>query len=68
MNREVIQHGQNGLLAHSDEEWYAALRMLAGDQDRRASLGRAGRATVERAYSAQTAADAFARAVRQAVA
>ena len=37
--KELIRHGENGLLAHSEEEWTAHITMLANDADLRARLG-----------------------------
>ncbi|MDP8974908.1 MAG: glycosyltransferase [Actinomycetota bacterium] len=38
--REVIRHGQNGLLAANEEEWTAALQALLDDGEMRGRLGR----------------------------
>ena len=67
MNTELIRDRENGLLASSDDEWVAALRELATDSALRARLGAAGRVTVESGYSAESAASAFAHAVRSAI-
>jgi glycosyltransferase involved in cell wall biosynthesis len=40
-----------GLLASSVEDWMGAIRMLAGDPERRAAMGRAGRSRVEQHYA-----------------
>lgn len=53
VNADIIHHGQNGLLATSDEEWEAALQQLAGDADLRRRLAAAGRATVEERFSVE---------------
>jgi glycosyltransferase involved in cell wall biosynthesis len=48
---EVIEHGVNGLLASSAEEWLAALDRLLADSALRARLGDAGRETVAAGYT-----------------
>jgi len=50
-NRDIVEHGVNGFLAETPEEWTSALRRLAADPDLRRRLGAAGRAKVERHYS-----------------
>ena len=40
-----------GLLASSVEDWMGAIRMLAGDPEQRAAMGRAGRLRVEQHYA-----------------
>lgn len=67
-NREVIEHGRNGLLASSDAEWLDAVSRLAGDRDLRERLGRAGRETVVARYSMRSSAAAFEQVVREIVA
>ncbi|PYQ21759.1 MAG: group 1 glycosyl transferase [Acidobacteria bacterium] len=66
-NREVIEHGRNGLLASTDAEWVASLRTLVENPELRARLGRAGRVTVEARYSMRSSAAAFAEVVRSVV-
>jgi glycosyltransferase involved in cell wall biosynthesis len=46
MNNEVIERGENGLLASTDAEWVMCLDDLLRDPDLRLRLGRAGRKTV----------------------
>jgi glycosyltransferase involved in cell wall biosynthesis len=66
-NRELIRHGENGLLATTAEEWLAAVASLIDDPGLRLRLGRAGRQTVESGYSARHCAELFGRVVRDAV-
>jgi glycosyltransferase involved in cell wall biosynthesis len=66
-NCEVIRHGENGLLAWTDEDWLANLGALIADPALRQRLGTAGRRTVEDAFSAQVCAERFAAVVRQVV-
>jgi len=51
VNREIIQHNQNGLLANSEEEWFVCLQELIKEKTLREKLGKAGRVTVEEKYS-----------------
>ena len=59
VNSEIIQHGQNGLLASSDQEWQDALSLLINDSELRRTLGDAGRQTVVERYSGQRWAPRF---------
>jgi glycosyltransferase involved in cell wall biosynthesis len=52
-NVEVIQHGDNGMLVKSSEEWISALNVLAENADLRERMGRVGRRTVELKYSVE---------------
>jgi glycosyltransferase involved in cell wall biosynthesis len=52
VNSEIIQDGQNGYLAASEEEWVEKLRRLLHNSELCNRLGAAGRATVENYYSA----------------
>jgi glycosyltransferase involved in cell wall biosynthesis len=63
-NREVIQHGKNGLLAASERDWLDQLRRLIDDPCLRHALGAAARRTVEEGYSLEHCAGRFARVVR----
>ncbi|TCK16749.1 glycosyltransferase involved in cell wall biosynthesis [Ancylobacter aquaticus] len=51
VNAEIIEHGVNGILATTHEEWDAALTTLLRDPDLRWRMGAAGRRKVEEAYS-----------------
>ncbi len=52
VNTEIIQDGENGFIARSDDEWIEKLGRLLHSAALRNQLGRAGRATVEANYSA----------------
>ena len=54
-NCKVVQHGINGFLADSTDEWITALRSLISDPALRHRLGAAARQTVELNYSTQKA-------------
>lgn len=68
VNREIIKHGENGLLAESNDEWEDALARLLASEPLRRKLGRAGRVTVEQAYSAKAHAPRVAEVLRGCVA
>ncbi|HYG89067.1 MAG TPA: glycosyltransferase family 4 protein [Azospirillum sp.] len=50
-NRDIVDHGVNGFLADSPEEWRQALDRLRADPALRRAMGAAGRAKVERLYA-----------------
>lgn len=56
VNTVIIQDGQNGCIADGLDEWIAKLEELIQRADLRRRLGRAGRETVEREYSAHSQA------------
>ncbi len=51
VNKEIIQDGENGFLASSEEEWIQKLSLLIESKELRNSLEKAGRKTVEEKYS-----------------
>jgi glycosyltransferase involved in cell wall biosynthesis len=53
VNRKIVEHGVNGFLAETPEQWARALKTLLGDADLRQRMGRAGRQKVEREYCIQ---------------
>ena len=60
VNTTLVEHGVNGFLATSLDEWEWALRTLARDSLLRHRMGQAGRAKVEREYSLQVTAPILA--------
>jgi glycosyltransferase involved in cell wall biosynthesis len=52
-NNSIVEHGVDGFLARSKEEWKGYLSLLMNDADLRRKMGRAGRAKVENSYSIQ---------------
>ena len=66
VNREIVQHGENGFLASSEAEWTAHLARLLDDPSLRIRMGAAGRATVERKYSLAANLPTFEAALRGA--
>jgi glycosyltransferase involved in cell wall biosynthesis len=67
MNKELVEHGHNGFLASTDDEWVEALDELAQSPEKRRRMGSAARATVEARYSARVVAARFALAVRAVI-
>jgi glycosyltransferase involved in cell wall biosynthesis len=51
VNNEIIEHGKNGFLAETDEEWEQILIKLIEDKPLREKIGQAGRLTIEQKYS-----------------
>src|SRR5436305_8062793 len=56
VNGEIIQHGENGFLAATEDEWITVLTRLLKSEDLRQEVGKRGRATVEAKYSAESQA------------
>lgn len=67
MNREVIQHGENGFLATTNHEWLNCLNALIDNIALRQRLGQAGQQTVENYYSTRHCAMRFANVIREVV-
>ncbi len=69
VNTEIVNHGVNGFLAESEDEWVDRLSHLSEYPDLRSVLGRTARQTVEDRYSAHVAAprvlETFERAVSE---
>ncbi len=63
-NRDVIEHGQNGLLASTDTDWIESIGALVRSPELRARLGQEGRRTVEERFSMRRGASALAAVVR----
>ena len=67
-NRQVVQHGVNGFLADTPEEWTDALRRLAADPELRRRMGEEARRTVETQYSTAVVVPKLAAILRDAAA
>lgn len=65
VNRDVVQHGVNGLFASTEDEWLTHLRALAEQPRLRESMAAAGRTTVEGGYSAEIGAALLAPVLRR---
>jgi glycosyltransferase involved in cell wall biosynthesis len=67
VNRRIVQPGENGFWASTDDEWMAALTSLADNPALRGEMGAAGRSTVEAGYGAEESAARFADVVRSVI-
>jgi len=56
INKEIVEHGVNGFLAGSTEEWLEVLTVLCDNPDLRRKMGTAGRKKVEEKYCIQVTA------------
>jgi glycosyltransferase involved in cell wall biosynthesis len=56
INSHIVQHGVNGFLAESEEQWLQYLTMLKEDPKLRHKMGLNGRQMVENKYSIQVTA------------
>lgn len=54
-NVHLVEHGTNGYLASTAEEWFQYLQMLVGSAELRAVMGTAGRAFAEQRYDSSIA-------------
>lgn len=66
VNPQIVQPGENGLLAADAAQWEAALHRLHAEAGLAARLGQAGRATVEERYSLTSGASLVAETYRLA--
>jgi glycosyltransferase involved in cell wall biosynthesis len=65
-NRDIVEHGVDGFLATTPDEWRAALGALQADPALRKAMGEAGRRKVEERYSLRYAAPLVEAAYRRA--
>jgi glycosyltransferase involved in cell wall biosynthesis len=66
VNRTLIRHRVNGLLAESEREWVEALRFVCDNPTESAGMGRAGREMVEREYCLQVMGPRLSLLLREA--
>ena len=64
-NKEIVRHGENGLLAATPEEWLTCLHQLIESETLRRRLGEAGRQTVVQRYSVQAWQETYLRLFRE---
>lgn len=67
VNKEIVEHGVNGYLAETDQEWRSAIKKLVSDVDLRRSMGLAGRKKIEKAYSLEVWGPQVANFISQTV-
>jgi len=60
VNRQIVEQGENGFLAVTDQEWRSALENLYAAPELRTRLGKAGRQKVERSYCTRVTAPTLA--------
>ncbi len=53
VNGDIVEHGVNGFLARTEDDWRVAIRTLLHDPDLGQRMGAAGRKKVEEHYSLQ---------------
>jgi glycosyltransferase involved in cell wall biosynthesis len=68
VNQEIVQHGINGYLASSVDEWIDAFRALFSDSQNRLIMGVHGQRSVEKTYCIQVTAPRLARLFHEVVA
>jgi len=68
VNSTLVDHGTNGLLATTADDWVNALGELARDPALRTEMGHAGRQKVERQYNLRCAAPRLIRVLQHAAA
>jgi glycosyltransferase involved in cell wall biosynthesis len=64
-NCDVIQHGENGFLAATNEDWIEHLEALIDSAQLRQRVGAAGRQTIEQRYSTESSAGLFVQVIRE---
>ena len=65
---DFISDGDNGFLASGNDEWIEKLTRLIEDPGLRASMGRAGRKTVEERFSVEVTAPIYLRTIASVIA
>lgn len=66
VNAEIVEHGVNGFLADTHDQWVESLKTLLLDSELRQRMGRASRKKVEEHYSLQVTGPKLAELVKSA--
>ena len=64
VNRQIVEHGINGFLAETPQQWEEALQTLLADADLRQRMGQAGRKKIEQHYCIQATGPRLAALLR----
>ena len=67
VNCQIVEHGVNGFLAETPEQWEHALQTLLSSAILRQRMGQAGRAKVEREYCTQITGPRLADLLKESV-
>lgn len=59
VNTEIIQNGENGFFATTEDEWFSILCQLIEDKELCKKIGIAGRGTVKQRYSIDSQKDTY---------
>lgn len=59
VNSTIIEHGRNGYIAQTQDEWKQHLLTLMKDMDSRKEMGKAGREKIVKEYSVQSQKNTF---------
>ena len=59
VNKEIINHGVNGFLCESHDDWYESLKLLIAREEKRLEIGIEARKRVEDYYSVKSNSDLF---------
>jgi glycosyltransferase involved in cell wall biosynthesis len=66
VNSDIVTHGENGLIATTNDEWFDSIKLLVEDEPLRRQLGAAARETVVERYSGQAWAPRFVQILEEA--
>ena len=59
LNSEIVEHGVNGFLADTDEQWIEAIERLTSDRELRHQMGEAGRQKALREFDVRIAGEVW---------